>query len=108
MQYNKRAKNVFGSEVRPRLTVYRGLKNVYTQIINDEKGFTLVAASSLDKEMGGKKNINIELAKKVGQSLAKKAKAKGIVKVVFDRRDRPYHGIIKAVAEGARAEGLIF
>lgn len=94
-----------GTPERPRLCVYRSLKNIYAQIIDDVAGVTLVAASSLDLEgYGG----NVDAAKKVGELVAKRALEKGITKVVFDRGGNIYHGRVKALAEGAREAGLDF
>jgi large subunit ribosomal protein L18 len=102
-------KKIQGTPERLRLSVYRGNSNIYTQIIDDTKGVTLVAASSLSPEMKGKtKGFTIETAKQVGELLAQKAKAAGIEKVVFDRGGYKYHGKIKALSEGARAFGLKF
>jgi len=103
-------KRVSGTTERPRLSVYRSLNNVYAQIIDDTKGVTLVAASTLDKEIKeteGHKG-NVEAAKKVGQLIAKKASAAGVKNVVFDRSGYRYHGSIKALAEGSREGGLEF
>ena len=101
-----RSKIVGTSEV-PRLCVFRSNTNIYAQIIDDEKGITLVSASSLDKELK-LKNVNIEAATKVGESLAKKAVKAGIKKVVFDRGGYLYHGRVKALAEACRENGLEF
>lgn len=101
-----RSKIVGTSEV-PRLCVYRSNTNIYAQIIDDEKGITLVSASSLDKELK-LKNANIEAATKVGESVAKKAVKAGIKKVVFDRGGYLYHGRVKALAEACRENGLEF
>jgi len=101
-----RSKIVGTSEV-PRLCVFRSNTNIYAQIIDDEKGITLVSASSLDKELNLKNN-NIEAASKVGESLAKKATKAGIKTVVFDRGGYMYHGKVKALAEAARDNGLEF
>jgi large subunit ribosomal protein L18 len=103
-------KQVAGTSERPRLSVHRSLNNVYAQIIDDSKGLTLVATSTLDKEIkasDGHKG-NVEAAKKVGQMIAKKAVAAGIKKVVFDRSGYRYHGSIKALAEASREAGLEF
>lgn len=91
-----------GTPDRPRLSVYRSLKNIYAQIIDDTKGITLVAASSQD---GGS---NIQAAQAVGKAIAEKALEKGIKQVVFDRGGHIYHGRIKALAEAAREAGLDF
>jgi len=101
-----RSKIVGTCEV-PRLCVFRSNTNIYAQIIDDEKGITLVSASSLDKELK-LKNVNIEAATKVGESLAKKAVKAGIKKVVFDRGGYLYHGRVKALAEACRENGLEF
>jgi large subunit ribosomal protein L18 len=103
-------KQVSGTADRPRLSVYRSLNNVYAQIIDDAKGVTLVATSTLDKEIKATEGHkgNIEAAKKVGQMIAVKAVAAGIKKVVFDRSGYRYHGSIKALAEGSREAGLEF
>ena len=98
---------VFGTAERPRLNVFRSLANIYAQVIDDEKGITLVAASSKDKNFEGKGG-NIEGAKLVGAAIAKKALDKGIKTVVFDRGGYIYHGRIAALAEAAREAGLEF
>ena len=100
-------KDVFGTPERPRLCVYRSLKNISAQIIDDVNGVTLVAASSLDKSIEGNGG-NIEAAKKVGAKVAERALQKGIEEVVFDRGGYIYHGRVKALAEGAREGGLKF
>ncbi len=100
-------KNISGTAERPRLNVFRSLNNIYAQIIDDTKGVTLVAASSLDKGFDGYGG-NIEGAKKVGQLIAEKALAAGIKEVVFDRGGYVYHGRVAALAEGAREGGLVF
>ena len=96
-----------GTPERPRLNVFRSETNIYAQIIDDTKGITLVAASSLEKdfECDGTKT---DAAKKVGEVLAERAKAKGIESIVFDRGGYLYHGRVKALAEGAREGGLQF
>ncbi len=100
-------KNISGTAARPRLNVFRSLSNIYAQIIDDEKGVTLVAASSMDKDFEGYGG-NIEAAKAVGMAVAKKALAAGIKEVVFDRGGYVYHGRVAALAEGAREGGLEF
>ena len=99
--------HIAGTAARPRLNVYRSLANIYAQVIDDEKGVTLVSASTQDKgfeNYGG----NIEAAKAVGKKLAERATAKGIKECVFDRGGYVYHGRVAAVAEGAREGGLKF
>lgn len=100
-------KNISGTAERPRLNVYRSLNNIYAQVIDDVKGVTLVAASSLDKGFEGYGG-NIEAAKAVGKAVAEKALAAGIKAVVFDRGGYVYHGRVAALAEGAREGGLEF
>ncbi|MBN8520701.1 MAG: 50S ribosomal protein L18 [Alphaproteobacteria bacterium] len=95
-------------DVRPRLSIHRTNKAVYAQIIDDIKGVTLVAASSLDKEIGLDNGGNIAAAEKVGKLVAERAKKAGVKKVQFDRGQFLYHGRVKAIAEGARAGGLEF
>ena len=97
-------KNVSGTAERPRLNVYRSLKNIYAQIIDDTTGTTLVSASSLELENGGNKDAAFE----VGSMVAKKAVEKGIKAVVFDRGGYIYHGRVQKLAEGAREGGLEF
>lgn len=103
-------KNVYGTSQRPRLDVFRSEKHIYAQIINDDLGSTLVAASSLDKELSDKISCgsNKEAAKAVGELVAKKAIEKGIKQVVFDRGGYIYHGRVKELAEAAREAGLDF
>ena len=98
---------VKGTPDRPRLNVFRSETNIYAQIIDDTKGITLVSASSLEKgfECEGTKT---DAAKKVGEVIAERAKAKGIDTVVFDRGGYLYHGRVQALAEGAREGGLNF
>ena len=95
---------------RLRLSVHRSSKQIYAQIIDDAKGETLVAASSLEKSNRDsmKTGANVEAAKSVGEQLAKKAVEKGISEVVFDRGQYMYHGRVKALADGAREGGLKF
>lgn len=103
-------KKVFGTPERPRLSVYRSLKHMYAQIIDDTVGHTLVFVSTLDPALRAKLKGtgNKEAARAVGEELARRALAKGITKVVFDRGGFLYHGRVAAVAEGARAGGLEF
>ncbi len=103
-------KNLSGTSARPRLCVYRSLNKIYAQIIDDEKGVTLVSASSLEKALApalaGKNKT--EQAKLVGEELAKRAKKAKITEVVFDRGGYIYTGRVAALAEGARSAGLKF
>lgn len=95
---------------RPRLSVFRSSKHIYAQVIDDAQGLTLTAASSIDKELRGqlKTGADIEAAKAVGTLLAKRALAKGVDTVVFDRGGYIYHGRVKALADAAREGGLAF
>ncbi len=104
----KKLKLVSGG--KPRLSVFRSSKHIYAQVIDDTKGETLCAASSVEKEVrgGAKTGANIAAAKAVGKSLAERAKQKGVAIVVFDRGEYLYHGRIKALAEAAREGGLKF
>ena len=95
-----------GTKDIPRLNVFRSSKHITVQIIDDEKGNTLVSASSMDKDLKLSNGGNVEAAKKVGESIAKKAKKAGITKVVFDRGGYLYHGRVKALADSARENGL--
>ena len=100
-------KNISGTAARPRLNVFRSLNNIYAQIIDDEKGVTIVAASSMDKDFEGYGG-NIEAATTVGKAVAQKALAAGITEVIFDRGGYVYHGRVAALADGAREGGLKF
>jgi large subunit ribosomal protein L18 len=104
-------KNVTGTPERPRLTVFRSLKHVYAQIIDDTAKKTIIAVSDISKDVKGdfsgvKGQMNI--SKKVGELIAKKAVAANITQVVFDRNGYLYHGVVKAMADGAREGGLKF
>lgn len=96
---------ISGTTARPRLDVFRSAKHIYAQIIDDEQGVTLVAASSMDKDFDGFGG-NVEAATAVGKKIAEKALEKGISEVVFDRGGFVYHGRVKALADGAREGGL--
>ena len=103
-------KNMFGTAERPRLAIFRSRNHIYAQVINDDLGVTLAAASSLDSEFkaAGVAGGNIEGASKVGELVAKRAVEKGVSTVVFDRGGNLYHGRISALAEAAREAGLNF
>ncbi len=106
-------KKLMGTTERPRLNVYRSVNHIYAQVIDDAKGVTLVAATSVEKGKGVKGDKrptggNVSSAKEVGKLIAERAKDKGINKVVFDRGGYLYHGRIKALADAARAAGLEF
>jgi large subunit ribosomal protein L18 len=98
--------DIRGSAARPRLAVFRSLTHIYAQLIDDDAGRTLVAASSTD--LKGEKAKRTERAKAVGQALGERAKAKGIAEAVFDRGGYRYHGRVKALGDGARSAGLRF
>ncbi len=99
-------KKLAGTPERPRLAIYRSLKHVIAQVIDDSTGTTLAAASSLEKDL--KVTGNADGAKKIGQAVAERAIAKGIKSVVFDRGGYQYHGRVAKLAEGAREGGLEF
>jgi large subunit ribosomal protein L18 len=98
-------KKISGTTERPRLSVFKSNTGIYAQLIDDIKGVTLTATSSLEL---GKKTVNIENSKSVGKKLAEKAISSGVKEIVFDRNGYLYHGNIKAFAEGAREGGLKF
>jgi large subunit ribosomal protein L18 len=100
---------ITGTAERPRLNVYRSLNHIYTQLIDDATGVTIVSASTVQKKGEEKKaGGNVEAAKAVGKLIAERAQEKGIKKVVFDRGGYLYHGRIKALADAAREAGLEF
>lgn len=102
-------KKVVGTPARPRLCVYKSLRHIYAQLVDDTKGHTLAAASTLDPELRDKvKSPDVEAARLVGQLIARRAQELGIREVVFDRSGYPYHGKVRALAEAAREGGLVF
>lgn len=102
-------KKISGSGETPRMTIFRSNKQIYVQFVDDLQGKTLLAVSSLEKDILAKKGINkIEQAKLVGKSAAEKSKAAGISEVVFDRNGYLFHGRVKALADSAREAGLKF
>lgn len=103
-------KKVYGVPGKHRLCVFRSLRHIYAQIIDDTTGTTVCSASTLSAECRGalKSGGNVEAAKAAGKVLAEKSRGKGIEKVVFDRAGYPYHGRVKALSEAAREGGLIF
>lgn len=103
-------KKMSGTPERPRLAVFRSQSHIYAQVIDDEAGRTLCAASSLDKDLRGqfKRGSNLASAKAVGALIASRAKEKGVAAVVFDRGGFQYHGRVKALADAARESGLRF
>jgi len=101
-------KRVIGTASKPRLCVFRSNKDIYVQLIDDENGQTLTAASSREKDIAAQKGTKVESGKLVGSAIARKSAELGIQEVVFDRNGYLYHGRVKAVAEGAREGGLKF
>ncbi|MBC7247056.1 MAG: 50S ribosomal protein L18 [Actinobacteria bacterium] len=101
-------KKIQGSPERPRLSVFRSNRHIYAQVIDDVAGHTLASASTMEKglDLAGKKKT--EAAMEVGRLIARRAREKGVSRVVFDRGGNLYHGRVKALAEGAREEGLEF
>ncbi|MGA9061388.1 MAG: 50S ribosomal protein L18 [Terracidiphilus sp.] len=95
-----------GTAERPRLNVYRSLNHIYAQVVDDQKGETLISASTL--QLKSKTGGNVAAAKEIGKAVAEKAVAKGIKQVVFDRGGYLYHGRVKALADAAREAGLEF
>ena len=93
---------------RKRLSIFKSNNHIYAQIINDEKGVTLVSASSLEKSVRTEKKTKKELAERIGKEIAKRSIENGIKEVVFDKGKYKYHGIIKILADAARAGGLNF
>jgi len=102
-------KVIRGTSARPRLCVFRSTKHTYAQVIDDERGVTIAAASTLDSDHGIEGHLgNIASAKVIGKALGERAKAAGVAKVVFDRNGYLYHGRVKALADAAREAGLEF
>jgi len=110
LRHRRIRRRVRGTGERPRLAVFRSLKHIYAQLLDDERGVTLAAVGSLSPEFQGRLATggNVAAAKAVGELIAAKAKALGITRVVFDRGGYQYHGRVKALAEAARAQGLSF
>jgi large subunit ribosomal protein L18 len=101
-------KKVSGTAVKPRLSVFRSNTSLYLQLINDDEGVTITAASTRDKDIAAQSGTKTEKSKLAGAAIARKAQELGIKEVVFDRGGNLYHGRIKAAAEGAREGGLQF
>jgi len=102
-------KKITGTVERPRLRVFKSNKHIYAQLIDDTAGHTLISMSTVDKEFtAGDEKGKVAVAKKVGETLAARAKAAGYTKVVFDRGGSVYHGRVKSLSEGAREGGLEF
>ena len=103
-------RKVQGTAERPRLNVYRSLEHIYAQLIDDVSGHTLVSLSTISRDVRSDLAdlSKLEQAKSIGKSIAERAREKGIEQVIFDRGGYPYHGRIKALAEGSREGGLVF
>lgn len=103
-------RKVHGTSARPRLNVFRSLEHIYAQIIDDDAGQTLVAASTVTRDLRGDlaSLSKIDQAKAIGKAVADQARARGIEQVVFDRGGYPYHGRVKALADASREGGLVF
>ena len=99
-------RKVRGNTERPRLAIYRSLNHIYAQLIDDRVGQTIVSASTTEKDLRGNSGGNLDAARRVGQTIAERAIAKGIEQVVFDRGGYLYHGRVKALTDAARAAGL--
>ena len=110
LRHERLRRRVRGSAARPRLAVFRSLNHIYAQLIDDDAGRTLATADSRSKEFQAQNTSggNVTAAKVVGRLLAERARARGLERVVFDRGGYQYHGRVKALAEAARAGGLIF
>ncbi len=109
-RHDRVRKKISGIKEKPRMSIFRSLKNIYVQLIDDETGHVLLSESTLDSEIQSKvkSGKNIDAAKLVGQAIARKAVNQGIKNVVFDKGGYLYHGKIKALADAARENGLIF
>ncbi len=109
-RHDRTRRHIVGTSARPRLNVYRSLNNIYAQIINDETGTTLIAASTMEADIKSKieGKSKKEAALIVGEAIGARAKDKGVTKIVFDRGGYLYTGRVAAVAEGARKAGLDF
>jgi large subunit ribosomal protein L18 len=109
-RHERLRKKIAGSSARPRLSVRRTLHHIYAMLVDDSKGHTLLAASTIERSLGEtlKSKTNLDAAKAVGAAIAAKAKAAGISDVVFDRGGFRYHGRVRALADAAREAGLNF
>ena len=99
-------RKVRGTTIRPRLAIYRSLNHIYAQVIDDERGQTIVSASTTEKDLKGSTGGNLDAARRVGRAIAERATAAGVSSVVFDRGGYVYHGRIKALTDAAREAGL--
>ncbi|MBN1280000.1 MAG: 50S ribosomal protein L18 [Chlorobium sp.] len=101
-------KQVHGTELKPRLCVYRSLSQIYAQLIDDDNGKTIISVSSMSKENKALEGTKSQVCRIVGMQIGEMAKTRGITSVVFDRNGFRYHGRVKALADGAREAGLVF
>ena len=110
IRHRRLRKTLSGTGERPRLAVFRSLNHMYAQVIDDTRGHTLAAASTMEKSVrnGSERGCDIEAAKAVGRTVAERALEKGITQVLFDRGGHLYHGKVKALADAAREAGLKF
>lgn len=108
VRHRRVRKSVRGTPARPRLAVYRSLNHIYAQVIDDSRGATVAAASSLEAQLRGKPGSKLGQAAKVGELVAKRAAEAGLKQVVFDRGGFLYHGRVQALADAARKGGLSF
>jgi large subunit ribosomal protein L18 len=99
-------RKVQGTAARPRLAIYRSVKHIYAQVIDDERGRTIASASTTEKDLSGASGGNVEAARRVGRAIAERALSQGISRVVFDRGGYVYHGRVKALTDAAREAGL--
>lgn len=100
-------KRIFGTAERPRMTITRSNSNLFVQVVNDDTGTTLAAVSTLEKDLAALK-ANIASGTKVGEEIGRRLKEKNITSIVFDRNGYLYHGVVKAIADGARSAGIEF
>ncbi len=107
-RHERLRKKVSGTDARPRLCVYRSLKYIYAQLLDDVAGCTMLSVSSLNPEIKARSGSKTDDAKIVGETIGKKAREKGFEQVVFDRGGFKYHGRVKALADAAREAGLKF
>lgn len=101
-------KNLRGNSDKPRLCVFKSLKHIYAQIINDDEGNTIFSVSTLSKDFEKNLSVNKETAEKIGKKVGEECKKRDISKIVFDRNGYKYHGRIKALADAVRSEGISF
>jgi large subunit ribosomal protein L18 len=106
IRHRRIRKNISGSAIKPRLSIFRSSKHIYVQVVDDSQGYTIASAATVDKNIVEK--TKLLRASAIGKSIAVKVQEKGIKNVVFDRGGYKYHGRVKALADGAREGGLLF